>query len=89
MASNARRTYIQVKQCTTKLEVDRAIMARYGFVANPDYRTRHNLAIQLAAIPFSIQQNCLSNLSCHNLCIYHMYPPNYHSLLSLGLNFCP
>jgi hypothetical protein len=28
-------------------------------------------------------------LACHNLCTHLQPPKNYHSLLGLGLNFCP
>jgi hypothetical protein len=65
------------------------IASVYGLIADLDKLSSHNLAIFLLCQSAFLLYSDPQNLACHNLCIYLQPPKNYHSLLGLGLNFCP
>ena len=49
----------------------------------------HNASNALRCLPLWYYLSRPSNLACHNLTTYLRPPPNIHSLLGLGLKFCP
>ena len=70
-------------------KVDRQIAAVYGIVADPEKLHSYNLAFFLNRQSAFLLLSRPRNLACHNLCTYLQPPKNHHSLLGLGLNFCP
>jgi len=70
----------------------KALVLTYGFVANPQWPIRKNVAAVICDMPPWLYYSRPSNLSFHNLCLPTFspsLPPGLKSLLGLGLNFCP
>jgi hypothetical protein len=61
----------------------------YGFVADENKSTRHNVSIVIRQLPCWFYFSRPSNTACHDMTTSHKPPPIFRSLLGLGLNFCP
>jgi len=61
----------------------------FGFFSSSRRAPKHNASLHLAELPAWYYFQRPTNLTSHNLCTVHQPPPNFRSLLGLGLNFCP
>jgi hypothetical protein len=60
----------------------------FGFIANPDITTLHNVNNHFRDNMKLLHFNRCLNRACHNLCKENYIPPAVTRLLGLGLNFC-
>jgi hypothetical protein len=64
------------------------LIARFGFVADPNKTLHHNLSILIAATPLALLSTRPRNMTWHNLCTTLKPPTKLCFLLGLGANYC-
>ena len=69
--------------------IDKRFQNFYGFAVSFKVSPKKNASIALGNLPLWYYFSCTSLLSCHDLTTFFIPPKNFHSLLGLGLYFCP
>jgi len=76
---------ISQQLCSVDIQLDHT----FGFHSSPLLSTCHNDHLHLSSMPCWFYFQWPSNLTCHDFTNMHKPPPNFRSLLGLGLSFCP
>jgi len=89
------QTIQQERQEAAVLELSKLVkvkcfyMKHFGFFSTSRCVPKHNASLHLSNLPAWYYFQRPTSLTPHNLCTVNLPPPNFRSLLGLGLNFCP